>query len=118
MVKRRARDAGIAPGRVCNHTFRATGITAYMANEGSLEVAQEMAAHASPRTTRLYDRSGHRRTQAEVERIRILPAPERRSWWVAIACGQPGRLSARTRRSRIQLTEHLWHGLRKAGPEI
>src|SRR5579859_3048323 len=38
MVQRRARDAGI-PTAVCNHTFRATGITAYLDNGGSLENA-------------------------------------------------------------------------------
>ena len=37
------------------HTFRATGITAYLANGGALEHAQEMAVHGSPRTTKLYD---------------------------------------------------------------
>ena len=56
MVQRRARDAGI-PTAVCNHTFRATGITAYLDNGGSLENAQAMAAHESPRTTKLYDRT-------------------------------------------------------------
>jgi hypothetical protein len=40
-----------------NHTFQATGITAYLANGGALEHAQEMAAHESPRTTKLYDRT-------------------------------------------------------------
>lgn len=34
-----------------NHTFRATGITAYLANGGVLEHAQEIARHESPRTT-------------------------------------------------------------------
>jgi integrase len=52
MLQRRARDAGI-PTAVCNHTFRATGITAYLDNGGSLENAQAMAAHESPRTTKL-----------------------------------------------------------------
>jgi integrase/recombinase XerD len=33
------------------HTFRATGITAYPKNGGRLEVAQQMAAHESARTT-------------------------------------------------------------------
>jgi integrase len=47
MLQRRARDAGI-PTAVCNHTFRATGITAYLDNGGSLENAQAMAAHESP----------------------------------------------------------------------
>ena len=55
MIRRRAVAAGIhAP--IGNHTFRATGITAYLANGGALEHAQEMAAHESPRTTKLYDR--------------------------------------------------------------
>ena len=70
MIRRRARAAGInAP--IGNHTFRATGITAYLANGGALEHAQEMAAHESPRTTKLYDRTRERLTQDEVERIRL-----------------------------------------------
>jgi site-specific recombinase XerD len=54
-----------------NHSFRATGITAYLSNGGALEHAQEMAAHESPRTTKLYDRTKERLTQQEVERIRL-----------------------------------------------
>jgi site-specific recombinase XerD len=70
MIRRRAVAAGIfAP--IGNHTFRATGITAYLANGGALEHAQEMAAHESPRTTKLYDRTKERLTQDEVERIRF-----------------------------------------------
>jgi integrase len=69
-VRRRALAAGImAP--IGNHSFRATGITAYLANGGTLEHAQAMAAHASPRTTKLYDRNKERMTQCEVERIRL-----------------------------------------------
>jgi integrase len=49
------------------HTFRATGITACLANGGALEHAQEMAAHESPRTTKLYDRTKERPTQDEVD---------------------------------------------------
>jgi hypothetical protein len=52
-----------------NHSFRATGITAYLANGGTLEHAQSMAAHESPRTTKLCDRTKERLTQHEVERI-------------------------------------------------
>ena len=70
MVQRRARDAGI-PTAVCNHTFRATGITAYLDNGGSLENAQAMAAHESPRTTKLYDRTDDQITLDEVEKIGI-----------------------------------------------
>ncbi len=70
MVRKRALAAGImAP--IGNHSFRATGITAYLANGGALEHAQAMAAHESPRTTKLYDRTKERLTQDEVERIRF-----------------------------------------------
>jgi integrase len=69
-IGRRAATAGIAEEIGC-HTFRATGITAYLANGGALEHAQEMAAHESPRTTKLYDRTKERLTQDEVERIRF-----------------------------------------------
>lgn len=70
MVRKRAVAAGImAP--IGNHSFRATGITAYLANGGTLEHAQAMAAHESPRTTKLYDRTKERLTQDEVERIRL-----------------------------------------------
>jgi integrase len=70
MIRKRAAAVGIfAP--VGNHSFRATGITAYLSNGGALEHAQEMAAHESPRTTKLYDRTKERLTQDEVERIRL-----------------------------------------------
>ncbi len=50
-----ARGTGIKT-RIGNHTFRATGITAYLKNNGTLEAAQHIANHGSPRTTKLYDR--------------------------------------------------------------
>jgi integrase/recombinase XerD len=56
MVKRRAKAAGLSE-RVCCHTFRATGITAFRENGGTIEHAQQIAAHASPKTTMLYDRT-------------------------------------------------------------
>ena len=49
----------------------ATGITAYLKNDGLLEHAQQIAAHASPRTTKLYDRRADDITPGEVEKIRI-----------------------------------------------
>ena len=70
MVRRRAAVAGITTP-IGWHSFRATGITAYLANGGALEHAQAMAAHESPRTTKLYDRTRERLTQDEVERIRL-----------------------------------------------
>jgi integrase len=70
MIRRRAKAAGIEAPIGC-HTFRATGITAYLENCGTLEHAQAMAAHESPRTTKLYDRTRERLTLDEIERIRL-----------------------------------------------
>jgi integrase len=70
MIRRRARQAGIKTP-IGNHTFRATGITAYLKNEGSLEKAAHRANHASTRTTQLYDRRSDEVSLDEVERILI-----------------------------------------------
>ncbi len=70
MIRRRASGADIAT-RVGNHTFRATGITAYLKNGGTLERAAAMANHASTRTTQLYDRRRDDMSLDEVERILI-----------------------------------------------
>jgi site-specific recombinase XerD len=70
MIRRRAFAAGIRT-RVGNHTFRATGITQYLKNGGRRELAQQMAAHESPRTTALYDRRDDDVAVDEVERIMI-----------------------------------------------
>jgi site-specific recombinase XerD len=70
MVKRRARGCGLSD-RISCHTFRATGITAYLENGGTIENAQAIAAHESPRTTKLYDRTGDEITLDEIERILI-----------------------------------------------
>jgi site-specific recombinase XerD len=70
MVRRRAADAGIAT-KIGNHTFRATGITAYLKNGGTLENAAAMANHASTRTTQLYDRRRDNINLDEIERIHL-----------------------------------------------
>ena len=70
MIRRRATAAGIAT-RIGNHTFRATGITAYLKNGGTLEKAATMANHASTRTTQLYDRRSDEVSLDEVERVLI-----------------------------------------------
>jgi integrase len=70
MIQRRAAEIGLKVKIGC-HTFRATGITAYLEAGGTLENAQAMAAHESPRTTKLYDRTGDEITLDEVERITI-----------------------------------------------
>ena len=70
MVRRRTAATGLK-GKLGCHVFRATGITAYLEAGGTLENAQAMAAHESPRTTKLYDRTGDQITLDEVERITI-----------------------------------------------
>lgn len=70
MIRRRAVAAGIAT-KVGNHSFRATGITAYLKNGGTLEKAASMANHASTRTTQLYDRRRDEMSLDEVERVVI-----------------------------------------------
>ncbi|MCQ4189047.1 tyrosine-type recombinase/integrase [Methylocystis suflitae] len=70
MIRRRALAAGIAT-KIGNHSFRATGITAYLKNGGTLEKAAAMANHASTRTTQLYDRRRDEMSLDEIERVVI-----------------------------------------------
>src|SRR6266571_3778366 len=70
MIKRRAKAAAL-PYSTCCHTFRATGITTYLQNGGTLEHAQTIANHESPRTTKLYDRTREELTAEEIGRIKI-----------------------------------------------
>jgi len=70
MIRRRATAARIET-KLGNHSFRATGITAYLKNGGTLEKAAAMANHASTRTTQLYDRRHDEVSLDEVERIVI-----------------------------------------------
>ena len=70
MIGRRAAVAGIKT-KIGNHTFRATGITAYLKNGGALETAAAMANHSSTRTTQLYDRRSDQVSLDEIERVRI-----------------------------------------------
>jgi integrase len=70
MIKRRAKAAAL-PYSTCCHTFRATGITTYLQNGGTLEHAQTIANHESPRTTKLYDRTREELSLDEVVRIKI-----------------------------------------------
>ena len=70
MVRRRAAVAEITTA-IGNHSFRATGITAYLKNGGTLERAAAMANHASTRTTQLYDRRQDEMSLDEVERVLI-----------------------------------------------
>jgi len=63
--------ASPTPTPVGCHTWRATGITIHLENDGRLEDAQQMAGHESPRTTKLYDQTKDEITLSEVERIRL-----------------------------------------------
>ncbi|MEQ8446904.1 MAG: tyrosine-type recombinase/integrase [Pelagibacterium sp.] len=69
-VKRYARELGLSD-KISNHSFRATGITAFLSNNGSLEMAAKIANHSSTRTTQLYDRRCDEVVIGEVERIRF-----------------------------------------------
>lgn len=70
MVKKRAAAAGLTH-KLCNHSFRATGITAFIAAGGTIEKAQQIAGHASTKTTQLYNRTHDEITLDEIERIAI-----------------------------------------------
>lgn len=70
MIKRRCSAVGL-PADICNHSFRATGITMHQDAGGDLEAARQIAGHASVRTTQLYNRSGERKRRAEVERVQL-----------------------------------------------
>ncbi|MCA9172684.1 MAG: tyrosine-type recombinase/integrase, partial [Planctomycetales bacterium] len=54
MVKRRIADAGL-PNRLSPHSFRVATITDLLSQGVPLEDVQNLAGHADPRTTRLYD---------------------------------------------------------------
>lgn len=70
VVKRRCAAAGL-PSDICNHSFRATGITMHQDAGGDLEAARQLAGHASVKTTQLYNRSGDKTRRAEVERVQL-----------------------------------------------
>jgi integrase len=68
LIRRRTKLAGIKT-RIGCLSFRAAGITNYLEHDGTLEKAQQMAAHVSPRTTKLYDRTNDQITLDAVEKI-------------------------------------------------
>lgn len=70
IVKRRCAVAGL-PADICNHSFRATGITLHQDAGGDLEAARQIAGHSSVKTTQLYNRSGDKKRRAEVERVQL-----------------------------------------------
>jgi len=94
MIKRRAKAAGLSEETWC-HTFRATGITAYLECGGTIEKVQAIAFHESPKTTKLYDRTSDQVDLDEIEKIRILevaPIPNRHCGGALIVHGMWTRL--------------------------
>jgi integrase/recombinase XerD len=67
MLKRRLKQAGL-PAHYSPHSFRATGITNFLENDGTLEAARRIAGHADSRTTKLYDRRGQKVLLEDMER--------------------------------------------------
>lgn len=70
MVKRRMKSAGL-PSRLSPHSFRVATITDLLSQGVPLEEVQNLAGHADPRTTRLYDRRQKSVSRNIVERISI-----------------------------------------------
>ena len=70
MIKRRAKIIGLSD-TICCHTFRATGISAFLENGGSIEKAKAIANHEGPKTTKLSSATGDQITLEDVERIII-----------------------------------------------
>ena len=58
-------------GRALEQRVVLAMITAYLSNGGVLEPAQQIAGHASPKTTKLYGRTADTVTVDEIERIVI-----------------------------------------------
>jgi integrase len=69
MLKRRLKQAGL-PAHYSPHSFRATGITNFLENDGTLEAPQRIASHADSLTTKLYNRRGQKVLLEDMERIR------------------------------------------------
>src|SRR5262244_3004082 len=72
-AQKKARDEA---RRYSPHSFRATGITNFLENDGTLEAAQRIAGHADSRTTKLYDRRGQKVLLEDMERNSVLRALE------------------------------------------
>jgi site-specific recombinase XerC len=87
MLKRRLKQAGL-PAHYSPHSFRATGITNFLENDGTLEAAQRIAGHADSRTTKLYDRRGQKVLLEDMERNAELGISLQ--MWSTVKCGVSG----------------------------
>ena len=68
MMKRWLKAAGL-PGQYSLHSFRVATLTDLFEQNVELESVQDLAGHADPRTTRLYDRRRRKVTRDIVERV-------------------------------------------------
>jgi len=70
IVRHRAAMAGIETPGLCNRSFRASGLTAYLQHpEATLETAQRMAAHDDPKATSRYGQNDNLVKLDDVEKI-------------------------------------------------
>ena len=84
MIKSRAVMAGLTI-TARYHMFRATGMTTYLENGGTVENAQQIAAHESPRTTKLYDRRSGAISLDEIESIVLCSTQGRGRYGLPVA---------------------------------
>jgi site-specific recombinase XerD len=67
----RAHAAAGLPSDICNHSFRATGLTLHRKNGSDIRRTQELAGHADISTTMFYDHSGDEIARTEVELVSL-----------------------------------------------
>jgi integrase/recombinase XerD len=70
MLERRLKDVGLRMHSLPIR-FGRQDSPIFLENGGTLEAAQRIAGHESPRTTKLHDRTKDEITLSEVERIRL-----------------------------------------------
>lgn len=74
IVKARAGKASV--DKCSPHDFRRTFITTVLDKTGDLAVAQDLAGHANPQTTKRYDRRGERAKRAAIDMLHVPYAPK------------------------------------------
>jgi len=70
MIAKRAGQAGVDVDKISNHTFRATGITNFLQEGGTMSEAQDIANHKHQETTKRYDRRDRKKLLSIVEKIK------------------------------------------------
>lgn len=70
MIAKRAKQAGVEVDRISNHTFRATGITNFLQEGGTMSEAQDIANHKHQETTKRYDRRDRKKLVGVMNKIK------------------------------------------------